>query len=150
MIHPNFRLWEKSSSVSEPDVETMSKVIQKRISNGNGPNIESDALREAVLMSGGVTRELLRIMQYALSRTGEDGLVTRTHVDHAVADMRASMQRAVGLNRYETLRKIRTHKELVHVPGDRDLIHNLLVLEYRNHSRWVDVHPVLWALLGEE
>ena len=150
VIHPNFRLWDQGGEVSDPGVQSMSEVIAKRLTGGEGPKVEAEALREAILMSGGVTRELLRIMQYALSRTGEDGLIKRAHVDQAVADVRAGMQRSVGLDQYETLRKIHKHKQLVQVPGDRDLIHNLMVLEYRNHSRWVDVHPVLKALIGEE
>jgi len=149
VVHPNFRLRDHSGREAADGIDAMRKVVRTRLAKVEGLSIDDRALHQAVLLSGGVTRELLRIIQFALSRS-DDQRIEQSHVAAAVADLTTGIQRSVGLDQYDRLAEIHRRKQLVSLPEDRELIHNLLVLEYSNGDRWVDVHPALWPLIEQE
>ncbi len=114
--------------------------------------ISEDALELAMKMSGGVFRELVRIMQdsidYALGEERER--VEIEDVEQSVTDIRNVYWRILTQTHIDILDDIRAC-----IPTRNDtetmaaLLKMLAILEYNGSGRWFDVHPALYKLLDE-
>ena len=107
--------------------------------------ISTQALNYAIKMSGGVFRELARIMQitvdFAIERDSES--VQITDVKRAVNELRNEFRRILEEGDYEALNEIYRHQDYEGIDRIRHLLERLLVLEYVNDENWLDIHPVL-------
>ncbi|MCP4696627.1 MAG: hypothetical protein GY862_07235 [Gammaproteobacteria bacterium] len=143
---PNIRIVNKDGTDHADGIELMKEFIKKRLSLDY---IKEDALRQAILMSGGVLREMGTIMRFACRKAivrKEDKISLRT-INSVVSEMRSEHQKSLSKTDYEILARKANDKRLERDGELRDLLHNLKVLEYRNDESWCDVNPIIKPLL---
>lgn len=144
------------NSICESDsINTLCEVLRKRIP---GEVLHSDIIRQIVLHSGGVLRELIRIsnrccricLREIRRNPGQADLrIDSAVLSEAIKEIRLDFEVTLGKNNYASLKEI-YEKFLPEDPKEQyflDLLHSLAVLEYRNGEIWYDVHPVVTDLL---
>ena len=149
-VLPNFKIKEPSGEKSETPWNCMRDIALRRM---DAQLIDSGALDYAVEMSGGVTRELIRIIQAAAVRAmvTKANSIQRAHVDHAVTKFRGEYSNQ--LTRQESVAiLLEVHKTHQLRSKDEkpmlDLLHNLMILHYPNGAGWYEVNPIVRQLIG--
>jgi len=149
-ILPNFKIKEQSGERNESGWACMREIVERRLDKSL---IESQALDFAVEMSGGVVRELVRIIQSAASRAlaTNANSIGQQHVEQAVNKLR--MEYSFTLTRQEYIDILKqVHKTKVLRYNDEkpllDLLHNLFILQYPNGPGWYGVNPIVHKLIG--
>ncbi|MBC8234593.1 hypothetical protein H8E77_34050 [bacterium] len=146
---PNIKIINRDGSVHPEGFNLMKEFIQRRMSL---EYIEEDALKKAILMSGGILREMGTIMRYACRKAivrKEDKISLRT-IESVISDMRSEHQKSLSKEDYEILAQKAKDQRLERNEQLRNLLHNLKVLEYRNDDSWCDVNPIIRPLVVEE
>ncbi len=136
----------------EPDVkdregyQTLRRFVNVRTDPGL---IDSLALEEAISYSGGVFREMARIMRTAIGRARRRKAVKVEVVDveWATTEIRNEYRRILDKEDIEILKKVHQQNRLEYDERLRPLLQLLAILEYRNGENWCDVHPVLRRLI---
>ncbi|NJN71447.1 MAG: AAA family ATPase [Limnothrix sp. RL_2_0] len=136
------------------------ELLGKRI---NLELFETDAVDDLIIYSGGVLREVIRIVQQCcrlalgrIRRAPEDEdfsdyKISTAIVGEAINKLRLQISRPLGKIDLEILDQVYRN----YAPDDpRDdeflgLLKGLQVVEYRNSKEWHDVHPILWELMAE-
>jgi hypothetical protein len=167
ILMPVLKLAPKGQRRSLPDdftspaIETLSKAIDRRLPDGFKQIIEPAVTRQLILASGGVFRELIRLvygcLQIAQIQAYQNpDLVTLT-IDEAifleaVKEIRIDLQAPLGERDYQILTQ--TYKDFKpNDPGDErfiQLLHRLCILEYKNDDLWYDIHPIIEDLLRRQ
>ena len=113
--------------------------------------IDGQALEDAITYSGGVFREMARIMRAAIGRSRRRNAqrVEGMDVEWSATEIRNEYRRILDKNDLLYLRKIHDHNRLEYHDRLRPLMQLLAILEYRDSENWCDVHPVLRRLLNE-
>ena len=113
--------------------------------------IEDSALEQAVTFSGGVFRELARIMRTAIghARRRNAAQIDCTDIDWAATEIRNEYRRILDKEDIKLLKKVAENNHLEYSDRLRPLMQLLALLEYRNGENWCDVHPVLRKLLDD-
>jgi hypothetical protein len=113
--------------------------------------IEDSALEQAVTFSGGVFRELARIMRTAIGHARRRNAVQIdcTDIDWAATEIRNEYRRILDKEDIKLLKKVAENNHLEYSDRLRPLMQLLALLEYRNGENWCDVHPVLRKLLDD-
>ena len=149
-VLPNFKIKEPSGEKSDTPWNCMRDIALRRM---DAQLIDSGALDYAVEMSGGVTRELIRIIQAAALRAvvSKANSIQRVHVEHAVVKFRGeynnqltrqdSIQILLDVHKTHQLRSMDEKPML-------DLLHNLMILHYPNGAGWYEVNPIVRQLIG--
>ncbi|MGD1903921.1 MAG: P-loop NTPase fold protein [Geitlerinemataceae cyanobacterium] len=118
----------------------------------------AEAIPDIVFYSGGVLRELVRIVAKCCNlclrevrRQPENTeiRITPEVVEQAVQALRLDFELPLGARDYETLQRVH-HKFAPEDPNEQaflDLLHSLHVLEYRNAEIWYDLHPIIVEIL---
>ncbi|MBT3321029.1 MAG: hypothetical protein HN392_01965 [Anaerolineae bacterium] len=145
---PNISLSNPSSGEisSTEGIETLKKFITLRMS----PTlIEPNAARLAIEYSGGVFRELARIMRTSIGRARrrKATLIEISDVEWSATEIRNEYRRILDKEDIKLLRRISKTKRLEYVDRLRPLLQLLAVLEYRDGENWCDIHPVLRSLI---
>ncbi|MFQ4137875.1 P-loop NTPase fold protein [Nodosilinea sp. PGN35] len=139
----------------EANVARLQSILERRIGNDL---IEPEVLRQMVLLSGGVLRELVRLgqeccrecmLRFELEPEVREVKIDGEILTAAVRELRKQYARPLGNNLYELLRQT---YELFTPPDTGDpkfleLLHGLYVLEYENDDLWYDLHPLVTDLL---
>jgi hypothetical protein len=146
---------------SSPAIELLLAALDRRLPEKFKDIIPPAIARQIVLLSGGVLRELVRIMYQCLEickmQAYEDPALSTLSVDEtilaeAIRDTRLEFQSAIGAADYDIL--VETYQEFSPIdPGDErflNLLHRLYILEYRNDDLWYDVHPIIEDLLRRQ
>ena len=139
----------------EENVAMLEAVLSKRVP---AELIEAAALRELVLLSGGVLRELVRLAQeccreclLVLDMEPERGAVRIDHeiVQQAVRNLRIEFARPLGLTLLDVLKQTYENfdPEDANSEAFLELLHGLYVLEYENDELWYDLHPLIQDLM---
>jgi hypothetical protein len=150
-----------SADFTSPAIETLHKAINRRLPDEFKQIIEPEIARQIVFMSGGVLRELIRIvyrcLEVAKKKAYQDPALTSLKIDlviftEAIRKIRLEFQPAIGQPSYEILTT--TYREFNPVdPGDPEflkLLHRLYILEYQNDDMWYDLHPIIENLLRRQ
>lgn len=113
--------------------------------------IEPAALELAVTYSGGVFRELARVLRTSIgnARRRSGDRIEVVDVEWAANEIRNEYRRILDREDMKYLKKIKTSKQLEYHERLRPLLQLLAVLEYRDEENWCDVHPVLRKMLHE-
>ncbi|NTW88206.1 MAG: hypothetical protein HGB26_03585 [Desulfobulbaceae bacterium] len=113
--------------------------------------INSQALEDAITYSGGVFREMARIMRSALGRARrrQAKQIENVDIEWATTEIRNEYRRILDKADIAYLRKISEQNRLEYSDRLRPLLQLLAILEYRDKENWCDVHPVLRRLLNE-
>jgi hypothetical protein len=111
--------------------------------------IDGDALDRAVTYSGGVFRELARIIRTAIGRARrrQASRLDINDVEWAATEIRNEYRRILDKDDLKLLRSVSANNRLEYTERMRPLLQLLALLEYRDGENWCDVHPVLRKLL---
>jgi hypothetical protein len=114
--------------------------------------IDGQALEDAITYSGGVFREMARIMRSAIgcARRRKATKINQDDIEWAATEIRNEYRRILDKNDLAYLRKIYEHNRLEYNDRLRPLLQLLAILEYRDSENWCDVHPVLKRLVNEQ
>lgn len=128
--------------------ETMRRFVRVRM---DPRLIEEQALEDAITYSGGVFREMARIMRTAIGSARRRGAsrVEGADVEWATTEIRNEYRRILDKNDIQFLKRIHEYNRLEYNERLRPLMQLLAILEYRDGENWCDVHPVLRKLLNE-
>jgi nucleoside-triphosphatase THEP1 len=156
-----FAKWELREADAKPKPEVMNQLEKLLIKRIYRDILEAETAEKIILYSGGVLRELIRISNECcriclrlLRRYPDrtDIKINNQILAEAVNKLRLDFELRLGLAEYEILTT--TYKKLM--PEDPkeqkflDLLHDLYVLEYRNHDLWYDVHPIVTESLQKQ
>ncbi len=148
---PNVRLHphRKPDECDAGGYRTMRMFVHKRM---HPDLVASDALEEAIRTSGGVFREMCRVMRYAVgrARVKVQPQVELEDVRRAGAEIRNEYRRILTSEQRHLLLEVHDHNRLDQPDQLGPLMQMLAALEYRNDENWCDVHPALVPLLTEE
>jgi hypothetical protein len=113
--------------------------------------IDKQALEDAITYSGGVFREMARVMRTAIGRARRRNAsrVEIADIDWATTEIRNEYRRILDKTDLQFLKKIHETNRLEYNDRLRPLLQLLAILEYRNGENWCDIHPVLRRLLHE-
>lgn len=113
--------------------------------------IHPQALDEAVSYSGGVFREMARIMRTSIGRARRRKAkqVESTDVEWAATEIRNEYRRILDKEDLAILKNFHEQNRMEYNDRIRPLLQLLALLEYRDGENWYDVHPVLRKLLYE-
>jgi energy-coupling factor transporter ATP-binding protein EcfA2 len=149
-----------------PDPECMNvfaEILERRLP----PNsIESEVEREIILLSGGVLRELVRILDRCYDRVklelrgqikrqqwdAPEVKIDRRILSGVVTELQIEYARPLGQIDFEMLLAIYQEFKPKDAESQRflDLLHHLHILEYTNAKLWYDLNPIVRDLLVEE
>jgi Cdc6-like AAA superfamily ATPase len=111
--------------------------------------INPAALDEAITYSGGVFRELARIIRTAIGRARrrKAAQVESEDVEWAASEIRNEYRRILDKEDLKLLKKVHEHKKLEYSERLMPLLQLLAILEYRDQENWCDIHPALRKML---
>ncbi|MBM3124853.1 MAG: hypothetical protein FJZ87_07220 [Chloroflexi bacterium] len=111
--------------------------------------IHPKALEQAITYSGGVFREMARLIRTSIGRTRrrKAARVEVEDVEWAATEIRNEYRRILDKEDLKLLKKVQETKQLEYTDRMRPLLQLLALLEYRDQENWCDVHPVLRRLL---
>lgn len=111
---------------------------------------EQSALEAAISYSGGVFRELSRIVRTGIghARRRQGNRIEKADIEWAASEIRNEYRRILDREDLKLLKKVNTDNRLEYNDRLRSLLQILAVLEYRDKENWCDVHPVLKQLLN--
>jgi len=150
-VLPNITITEYAdrSRLDEEGCAMMRRFALKRMS----PElIAEDALNYAVGLSGGVFREMARIIRtsvYSAYRRDAEK-IEKEDMEEAESEIRNEFRRMLETEDYEALVEIYGSRKLRGSDVCAKLLHNLSILEYQNKENWCDVHPAVIPLIQEE
>jgi hypothetical protein len=145
---------------SSEAIKILQTAIERRLQSQSNL-IEPNTLQQIVLTSGGVLREVMRIVYGCLEvgkkRAYQDPTLQNFIVDQsifaeALKRIRLEFQAPIGAAEYQILVTVYNNNDPTD-PSHDDflrLLHRLCILEYRNDSLWYDVHPILEDLLRRQ
>ncbi len=144
---PFVKIVEKDGSIIETAVTKFEEFVHKRI---DAKLFDSQAtVREAIKMSGGSPRELLRILEYANLYADENrNQITLADLQKAIKKLSAECSQYISSADLERLKVLKTNNEKgLLTPFDegwQEMLENLLVFEY-NNGTYKRVHPIVEA-----
>lgn len=144
-------------------VKIFSQIIDRRLSPDA---IDPEIKQKIILLSGGVLRELIRIVDrcsgkamLALRRQIRNQhwdmpevKIDRQILDNVVTDLRIERAEVLGRIDFDLLLSIYQKLEPEDTENQRflDLLHGLYILEYRNAELWYDLNPIVIDLLAQK
>ncbi len=150
---PNIKLHEEGKrEVRDPSgFYTLKQMVHHRIDK-DANLITDEALELAVMMSGGVFRELTQLMRGSINRasTAKRQQIELADVERTAAEIRSHYWRILTAEQRTLLQQIREDNQMRDPEEMAPLLQMLAVLEYDNGKTWCDTHPVLDALLDED
>ncbi len=128
--------------------DTLRRFVHVRMSSSL---IDDDALDAAITYSGGVFREMARIMRTAIGRARRRhaARLDCSDVEWAATEIRSEYRRILDKEDIKLLKKVAENNRLEYSERLRPLLQLLALLEYRDGENWCDVHPVLRKLLND-
>jgi energy-coupling factor transporter ATP-binding protein EcfA2 len=149
-----------------PDPECMNvfaEILERRLPANS---IEPDIERQIILLSGGVLRELIRIIDRCYDRAklelrgqikrqqwdAPEAKIDRRILSSVVTELQIEYARPLGQIDFEMLLAIYREFKPQNAESQRflDLLHGLHILEYTNAKLWYDLNPIVRDLLVEE
>ncbi|MCP4363083.1 MAG: hypothetical protein GY796_34205 [Chloroflexi bacterium] len=146
---PNIKLHEKGnhSARYSPGYHALRMFVHQRML----PDLINDeALELAITMSGGVFREVARLLRdsIAQARIGGRHQITREDVDRGVIELRNTYWRILTAEQRDYLQQLRQDNQPLNPEILAPLLTMLAALEYNGEGTWYDIHPVLAELLA--
>ncbi|MCF6278684.1 MAG: hypothetical protein L3J16_08050 [Anaerolineales bacterium] len=145
---PNINLYRQADEgLSQQGYDTLRKCIDLRMS----PHlIEDEAIDLAIQYSGGVFREMARIMRTSIGRARrrQAQVIELEDVESSATEIRNEYRRILDREDIKLLQTIHKTKRLVFTDRLRPLLQLLAILEYRDGDNWCDIHPVLRKMIN--
>jgi hypothetical protein len=154
-VLPMIMVQNPDGSTNEVGLAKIKELIEKRVKQVN-PNqcletgvFESrETLERLCLMSGGHVRNLLLMMQEAITRT-EDLPITAKAAQRAITQARDVYRRTPEEGEWQILAKVSQTQRILNDEQHRNLLFSRCILEYRFYDEegemqpWYDVHPLI-------
>ena len=154
-VLPMIMVQNPDGSTNEAGLAKIKELIEKRVKQVN-PNqcletgvFESrETLERLCLMSGGHVRNLLLMMQEAITRT-EDLPITSKAAQRAITQARDVYRRTPEEGEWQILAKVSQTQRILNDEQHRNLLFSRCILEYRYYDEegemqpWYDVHPLI-------
>ena len=146
---PMFRVRTKdgtAESPDAPDVNTLREIIYRRVH----PDLFEEGIIEAAIqMTGGILRELIRVIRGCSVYCEEYGVsqITQNVLQFQKNKLKSEYYRMLEHEDYKWLRRVKQTKSRADV--NMRHLESLCVLYYPNGKGWFDVHPVVTELLQE-
>lgn len=131
---------------TSPDVTTLREIVFRRVH----PDLFEDGVVEtAIEMTGGILRELIRIIRgcCVYCHEYEIGKISRQIIHMQKGKLKSEYYRMLEHGDYRQLKQVSRTKSRADV--DMRHLESLCVLYYPNGKGWFDVHPVVSELLTE-
>lgn len=147
---PNIQLRERENRQARhaEGYHTLNMFVQQRMVSNL---ITEEAIELVATMSGGVFRELTRLVRnsidYALDANRET--INPGDVTKAATEIRNTYWRILTEEQIDILQEVRQGHDKHDPKKLAPLLQILALLEYNGDGTWFDVHPVLNALLDE-
>ena len=147
---PNIKLHERTDRQAKhsPGYDTLKRFVRQRMQT----NLITDEASELVAtMSGGVFRELTRLVRYSIDYAldADRSEIIPNDVTKAAIEIRNTYWRILTEEQLEILRQVQEGQDKHDPEKLAPLLQILAVLEYNGSGTWFDIHPVLQALLDE-
>lgn len=147
---PSIKLFERKNPNRrwEAGFHTMRQFALKRMDVNL---IEMEALDEAAKLSGGVMRDMARLIQLAVDHALNNGRskIVAEDVARSASELRSDFRRMLSGEDIEVLRHVRSSQELTNPEQLAPLLYISAAIEYVNDESWVDVHPIVLPLLEQ-
>lgn len=154
-VLPMIMVQNPDGSTNEAGLAKIKELIEKRVKQVN-PNQcleiglfdSRETLERLCLMSGGHVRNLLLMMQEAITRT-EDLPITAKAAQRAITQARDVYRRTPEEGEWQILAKVSQTQRILNDEQHRNLLFSRCILEYRYYDRegemqpWYDVHPLI-------
>lgn len=143
-LHPPMDL----NSHHEDGYKTLREFVHVRMA----PNLaEASALEAAISYSGGVFREMARIMRTAIGRARrrKAAQLDCSDIEWAATEIRNEYRRILDKEDIKLIKKVAENNRLEYNDRLTPLLQLLALLEYRDGENWCDVHPVLRKLIND-
>ncbi|MCP4415940.1 MAG: hypothetical protein GY805_04910 [Chloroflexi bacterium] len=145
---PNIQMHERADRQSRhaEGYYTLKMFVQQRMM---GNLITEDAIELVATMSGGVFRELTRLIRYSIDYALDAGReeIVLADVSQAATEIRNTYWRVLTEEQLQILRQVQEGQDKHNPEKLAPLLQILAVLEYNGAGTWFDIHPVLNALL---
>ena len=146
---PMFRVRTKEGVAeppTAPDVKTLREILYRRVH----PDVfEENVAEVAIEMTGGILRELIRVIRSCCVYCEEYGVsqITKNVLEFQKNKLKSEYYRILEHDDYEWLYRVKRTKSRADV--NMRHLESLCVLYYPNGKGWFDVHPVVSELLQE-
>jgi hypothetical protein len=154
-VLPMIMVQNPDGSTNEAGLAKIKELIEKRVKKVN-PNqsLETglfdspETLERLCLMSGGHVRNLLLMMQEAITRT-EELPITAKAAQRAITQARDVYRRTPEEGEWQILAKVSQTQRILNDEQHRNLLFSRCILEYRYYDEegemqpWYDVHPLI-------
>ncbi len=146
---PMFRVKDKAGNPEAPnsqDVKTLREIIYRRVH----PSLfEEGVVDEAIYLTGGILRELIRVIRgcCVYCHEYEIGKISHHIIQMQKRKLKSEYYRMLEHVDYKWLQRVAVTKNRADV--DMRHLESLCVLYYPNGKGWFDVHPVVGELLEE-
>ena len=143
-LHPPMDL----NTHHEEGYKTLREFVHVRMA----PNLaEASALEAAISYSGGVFREMARIMRTAIGRARRRraSKLNCSDIEWAATEIRNEYRRILDKDDIKLIKKVAENNRLEYSDRLTPLLQLLALLEYRDGENWCDVHPVLRKLIND-
>lgn len=146
---PMFRVRTRGGEQESPDaadVTTLREIVNRRV---HPTLFEEGVVDRMIYMTGGVLRELIRVIRGCCVYCQEYDLAQITHnaLDIQKSKLKGEYYRMLEHDDYKWLRRVNRTKSRADV--NMRHLESLCVLYYPNGKGWFDVHPVVRELLEE-
>lgn len=154
-VLPMIMVQNPDGSTNEAGLAKIKELIEKRVKQVNpDQSLETglfdslETLERLCLMSGGHVRNLLLMMQEAITRT-EDLPITAKAAQRAITQARDVYRRTPEEREWQILAKVSQTQRILNDEQHRNLLFSRCILEYRYYDEegemqpWYDVHPLI-------
>ncbi len=146
----NVKLFERGKSELQDMLGGSKKLMEKVLENRMDLRLIDEMARaEAIRCSGGVVRELVRIIKDATigALTRRRTAISRELVDATVIKLRNEYSRGLSLPHYQVLDQVLADRAVADTQTQMALYHARVLLEYENAERWNAVNPIVAPLV---
>ncbi|MEG4504248.1 AAA family ATPase [Microcoleus sp. F6_B4] len=154
-VLPMIMVQNPDGSTNEAGLAKIKELIEKRVKQVNpDQSLETglfdsrETLERLCLMSGGHVRNLLLMMQEAITRT-EDVPISAKAAQRAITQARDVYRRTPEEGEWQILAKVSQTQRILNDEQHRNLLFSRCILEYRFYDEegemqpWYDVHPLI-------
>jgi len=104
---------------------------------------EPDLVYQLIDVSGGVIRDLMRLLLFAADYTSLDDRISERGVKRAIQKLIREYDRLIHQDDLETLQAVSKNPYIPTSSSLAKLMYNRLVLQYYNADSWVGLHPAI-------
>lgn len=102
---------------------------------------QTSAIDELVKLSGGVMRDLMRLIRLATDT--DEARIGASEIDYAQKALIREYDRLLRDDEFEKLAWVRANRRVTGDESYARLLNLRLILEYQNGDRWADLHPAI-------